>query len=556
MPTPAPSTPPPASILQAFLASCQRTPDKTCLVFGDERLSYRQLLDAALRWAGALRARGLRPGDRIGLYLENSPAFLAAYLGIQFAGGIVVLVNTQYRQVELRHILSDSGTRLCVTDPQGAQWLDVVADDLPGLETVVVMKDERPRTKDEAAAGESGIRLSSSVLRPLSSTDLLADAAPLVPVLPDPAATALLAYTSGPTGRSKGAMLTHRNLAANCWAVTRAWRWTADDRLLLTLPLFHVHGLCVGFHGTLLVGGTADLRRRFDAADVYDTLLQGETTMFFGVPTMYTRLIAEAEKRSGQSGGPGGTGRPNGSGRPAPLRLYVSGSAPLNVTTFEAFERLFGQRILERYGMSETIMNLTNPYDGERRPGTVGGPFPGQEARIVDVQTRRPILDETPGEIQVRGPHVFKGYWQRPEATAEAFGREGWFNTGDLGWRSADGYYTISGRARELIITGGYNVYPREVEEVLLTHPTVAEVAVLGLPDPEFGEQVVAAVVPSPAAGAAPDPESLIALCRAQLASYKKPRRVVFVDSLPRNALGKVQKHLLREHLESMPRAS
>ncbi|MGH2353765.1 MAG: AMP-binding protein, partial [Chloroflexota bacterium] len=228
-------------------------------------------------------------------------------------------------------------------------------------------------------------------------------------------------------------------------------------------------------------------------------------------------------------------------------------SAPLNVQTFEDFARLFGQRILERYGMSETIMNLTNPYDGERRPGTVGQPFPGQEARIVDTQTGEPILDQRPGEIQVRGPHVFKGYWRQPEATAAAFDAGGWFNTGDLGWRSADGYYTISGRARELIISGGYNVYPREVEEVLLTHPGVVEAAVVGLPDPDFGEQVVAAIVrqaPSGApAGPTPSAEELVDFCRDQLASYKKPRQVVFLDSLPRNALGKVQKHLLQQQL-------
>jgi malonyl-CoA/methylmalonyl-CoA synthetase len=218
------------------------------------------------------------------------------------------------------------------------------------------------------------------------------------------------------------------------------------------------------------------------------------------------------------------------------------------VQTFEDFTVLFGQRILERYGMTETIMNLTNPYDGERRPGTVGQPFPGQEARIVDVVTREPILDERPGEIQVRGPHVFKGYWHRPDATAEAFAPGRWFNTGDLGWRSADGYYTISGRARELIITGGYNVYPREVEEVLVTHPAVAEAAVLGLPDPEFGEQIVAAIVPS-ADCPPPAQDELVTWCRDRLASFKKPRRVVFVTTLPRNALGKVQKHVLREQI-------
>jgi len=356
---------------------------------------------------------------------------------------------------------------------------------------------------------------------------------------PAPHDVALLGYTSGTTGRSKGAMLTHANLMANSAAVTRAWHWTEQDRLLLTLPLFHIHGLGVGLNGALFTASTVDLRRGFDATDVIDTLTRGETTMFFGVPTMYTRLIAEARRRLAE-------GAPF---RVDTVRLFVSGSAPLTPQTFAEFEELFGQRILERYGMTETIMNLTNPYDGERRPGTVGMPFPGQEARIVDVRTRQPIPDGVIGEIQVRGPNVFAGYWRNPQATAEAFDAEGWFNTGDLGWRGADGYFVITGRARELIISGGYNIYPREVEEVLLDHPAVAEVAVVGLPDPEFGEQVVAVVVPTaqPRDGLE---QELIDWCRARLASYKKPRRVIFVATLPRNALGKVQKHLLQQQLQ------
>jgi malonyl-CoA/methylmalonyl-CoA synthetase len=216
---------------------------------------------------------------------------------------------------------------------------------------------------------------------------------------------------------------------------------------------------------------------------------------------------------------------------------------------FKEFEQVFGQPILERYGMTETIMNTPNPYNGERRAGTVGGPFPGQEARIVDVQSRQPLPDGETGEIEVRGPHIFKGYWQQPEATAEALSLNGWFKTGDLGWRSPDGYLTINGRARELIISGGYNVYPREVEEVLLQHPGVAEAAVFGLPHPDLGEQVVAAVVPAPGAVALSAPE-LADFCRTQLASFKKPRQVFVVESLPRNALGKIQKHLLRQQLE------
>jgi malonyl-CoA/methylmalonyl-CoA synthetase len=330
-------------------------------------------------------------------------------------------------------------------------------------------------------------------------------------------------------------MLLHRNLLSNVRAVTEAWRWTAADRLLLALPLFHTHGLMVGLHGTLYTGASVDLRRRFVASEALEALRDDAAlTMFFGVPTMYGRLLEEA-RRTGV--------------KPRSLRLMVSGSAPLSAQLFGEIEAAFGQRILERYGMTETIMNTTNPYEGERRPGTVGMPYPGQEARVVDVRTRQPVGAGETGEIEVRGPHVFAGYWRNAKASAEAFDAEGWFRTGDLGLRDADGYFHITGRARELIISGGFNVYPREVEEVLATHPGVAEVAVLGLPDPDFGEQVVAVVVP---ASGAPRPaaQELVDWCRDRLASFKKPRRVEFTEALPRNALGKVQKHVLRERLE------
>jgi malonyl-CoA/methylmalonyl-CoA synthetase len=313
--------------------------------------------------------------------------------------------------------------------------------------------------------------------------------------------------------------------------VCEAWRWTDEDHLLLTLPLFHTHGLMVGAHGTFFAGASAELWREFDAAGVYGTLLEGSFTMFFDVPTMYTRLIREAETRDE---------------RPRPLRLYVSGSAALSPNAFEEFERLFGERILERYGMTETGMNLTNPYDGERRPGTVGKPFPGQEARVVDLETREPLPAEEIGEIEVRGSHVFVGYRNRPDATEEVFDEDGWFRTEDLGFVSEDGYFTITGRTKELIISGGYNVYPREVEGVLEGCPGVTEVAVVGLPDEEFGEKVTAAVVRD-------DPdlteEEVKDFLQDELASYKKPRQVMFVDELPRNALGKVLKHEVREEL-------
>jgi malonyl-CoA/methylmalonyl-CoA synthetase len=512
------------AIVEAVFAHAEEEPERPALLYEHETISYGRLREDITRCADALRKIGLRTGERVALFLGNSPAFVVAYLGTHLAGGIVVLVNTQYRQVELSHILNDAAVRFCVTSAEGRETLRPLR--VPSLERVIVVGEPQSRSAGETPGNASYEQKDND----LDFAALLADAssqATFPPILAE--TSALLGYTSGTTGVAKGALLLHSNLLANIRAVTSAWRWTGHDRLLLVLPLFHAHGLMVGMHGTLFTGGSVVLRQKFDASDVLNTLKQDNNiTLFFGVPTMYIRLLAEAER----SGAP-----------ERALRLYVSGSAPLSAQVFADFERVFGQPILERYGMTETIMNLTNPYEGERRAGTVGGPFPNQEARVVDVQTRQPLPPGEIGEIEVRGPHVFAGYWQRPEATAEAFTRDGWFKTGDLGWCSADGYYTITGRARELIISGGYNIYPREIEDVLALHPAVAEVAVFGQPDPEMGEKVVAAIVRK--SGQSVDPSEIISFCRERLASYKKPREVVFVDVLPRNALGKVQKHLL-----------
>ena len=495
----------PASVVEAFVRHAREEPEKPCIFFEGDGWSYGRLLERAERFAAALGERGIARGERVALFLGNSPDFLAAYLGTHLAGAVVVPVNTAYKRAELGHIFEDSGARLCLTDAERRTEIEGLRTDLPDLETVV----------------EVGEGLE----------EMLGTAGPYELRLPDGEDLATIAYTSGTTGRSKGAMLLHRNLVANVAAVCEAWRWGPDDRLLLTLPLFHTHGLTVGAHGTLYVGASAELHRRFDADRVYDALLGGETTMFFGVPTMYARLLREARARDE---------------RPGPLRLYVAGSAPLSPGAFAEFEELFGERILERYGMTETGMNLTNPYEGERRPGTVGAPFPGQEARVVGVKGRDLLGPGEVGEIEVRGPHVFAGYWRRPDATEESLGADGWFRTGDLGSVSPDGYYTITGRAKELIISGGYNVYPREVEEVLEGCPGVAEVAVVGLPDEEYGEKVAAAVVRD-------DPgleaTKVIDFCRGDLAGFKRPREVVFLDELPRNALGKIQKHLVRDGL-------
>ena len=493
----------PASVVEALARHAERTPDKLCLRFEGEEWTYERLRERVEGFAVALRTWSLQPGDRVALFLENCPDFLAAYLGTHLDGGVVVPVNTQYRKVELRHIFADAGVRLCFTDAERRPELE--REDFPDLEAVI----------------EAGGELQA----------FLETGGPCEPELPEGDDLAVIAFTSGTTGRSKGAMLLHRNLVANAAAICSAWRWTAEDCLLLALPLFHTHGLMVGAHGTFFTGASAELHRRFGAARVYDALLEGRVTMFFGVPTMYMRLLREAEARGE---------------RPRPLRLYVSGSAPLSPQTFEEFEDLFGERILERYGVTETGMNLTNPYDGEHRPGTVGRSFPGQEARGVDIKTREPLSAGEVGEIEVRGPHVFAGYWNRPDATEESLDEDGWFRTGDLGSVGEDGYFTISGRLKELIISGGYNVYPREVEEVLEGCPGVSEVAVVGVPDPEYGERVVAAVVRD-APGLTS--ERVADRCREHLAGYKRPRRVVFVDAVTRNALGEVLKHEVRDRL-------
>ena len=481
------------SLIEKFLQHCQQTPDKRCVVFEGQTYSYADIRAMAAAWAGELRARGLQRGERVALFLDNGPKFISAYLGAQWAGGTVVLINTAYRQTELRHILRDAAPRFVVTDAQRNHEIKNLEFKIENLEFPLAVPFDFPSTIFSQFCDE----------------------------------VAIIAYTSGTTGKAKGAMLTHRNLAANVASVTEAWGWTSDDHLLLVLPLFHLHGLGVGFHGTIWAGASCELHPHFEVKTVYNRLLSGEPTMFFGVPTMYGRLLNEATKRDQ---------------KPPNLRLYVSGSAALSADTMLAFERVFGQRILERYGMTETVMNTTNPLHGERRPGTVGQPFPRQEARVVHVHTRQPLPADEDGEIEVRGAHVFAGYLNQPEASAECFTPDGWFKTGDLGRVSADGYFTITGRAKELIISGGFNIYPREVEEVLAMHPSIAEVAVVGRPDPDFGESVTAVVVSHDATLNADD---LITYCKNNLASYKKPRHIIFANSLPRNALGKVQKHLL-----------
>ncbi|MGH8975552.1 MAG: class I adenylate-forming enzyme family protein [Acidimicrobiia bacterium] len=440
---------------------------------------------ASRRVAGRFHRAGLRPGDRVLMSAAASAAYVTTHVAALRLGLVVVPANTAYREREVAHLVTDARPAAAVVDdPDRGAWVQRAA----GGDVVVT----GPGVDLPDGPG-AGLNLDAST----------------------PSDPALLGYTSGTTGAPKGAALSHANLLATTEAVRLAWRWSPDDRLVLALPLFHLHGLGVGLHGTLLAGGSAVLLPRFDAGAVLDVARDHDATLFFGVPTMYSRLAASSRLAELSR-----------------LRLCVSGSAPLPPELFRRVAAGCGQEPLERYGMTETGMNVSNPHDGERRPGTVGFPLPGVDLRLAGGGT---------GEILLRGPNVFAGYWRNPGATEEAFDG-GWFHTGDIGELDADGYLSIVGRERELIITGGLNVYPREVEDVLLTHPAVAEVAVAGVADDHWGEVVTAWVVPT---GAPPPPQALLDHAAGQLAAFKCPRAVHFVESLPRNALGKLLRHQL-----------
>ncbi len=447
------------------------------LEFQGQKLTFGEIDDRSNRMARLFIERGLRAGDRLCVYLANCLEMIDVYLACVKSGVIFVPVNILYREREIGHILAD-------VEPKAV----VAAEDLPGALNVW-----RPDELSRAAAAFPASRL---------------------PVALDGDATAAIVYTSGTTGASKGAILTHNNFAANGVNLVTCWKISETDRFLLPLPLFHVHGLGNGLHTWLIAGCRMRLLRRFDRETAAPTFLDFRPTLFFGVPTMYVRLLETAPDSAREIG--------------SFMRLFVSGSAPLPAQVLAEFRALFGHVILERYGMTETFMNLSNPYTGERRPGTVGLPLPGVSAKLIG------------GELYVRGPNVFSGYWKREDATEAAF-VDGYFRTGDLAVRSEDGYYTLQGRKSDVIISGGFNIYPREIEEFLEEQPGIAEAAVTGEPDRTRGEVPVAYVVINEGF----DPVVVAAACRASLASFKVPRRFVVVDKLPRTALGKVQKHLL-----------
>ena len=450
------------------------------------------------RLAKVLHARGLRRGDRLAFLLANRLEIVDLWIACVKLGIIVVPINVLYQHREIRHIVHDAVPNAIITAP--ARFADLPDDSAAW--------DVDEMTRDASL-------LDDTVERPSIVRDTICHA-------DTPAA---LVYTSGTTGASKGAALTHGNFASNALVLNASWGMHAGDRLLCTLPLFHVHGLANAVHSWLITGGHLKLVERFEASRAVEWFTQYQPTVFFGVPTMYVRLLdidAVTARRIGEQ-----------------TRLFVSGSAPLPAHVHDAFHEKFGHVILERYGMTETLMNVSNPYIGERRAGTVGLPLPLTAVRIVDDEGND-VADGTSGELWVKGPNVCAGYWRRPDATDAAF-RDGWFRTGDIGVRAHDGYITLEGRRSELIISGGFNIYPREIEELLMEQPGIREATVIGIPDPARGEVPVAYLVCDDSV----DTTTLAVTLRSQLASFKIPRAFVKIDALPRTALGKVQKHLL-----------
>jgi malonyl-CoA/methylmalonyl-CoA synthetase len=478
-----------------------------------ERYCYADLERETARLASYLTGLGIARGERIAVQVEKSPQALFLYLACLRAGLVYLPLNSAYQEGEVSYFLENAGPKVVVAQPKSMRWLRPIADRL-GIEHVFSLDEDGQGTLTDGAAKAA----SRFVTVDSTANDLAA-----------------ILYTSGTTGRSKGAMITHRNLSSNAEVLHRFWGFEPQDVLLHSLPLFHVHGLFVACHCVLMNGSGMIFHRKFDANAVLRDLPRA--TVFMGVPTYYTRLLGEA-----------------GFDREAcrHMRLFISGSAPLLSETFSAFQRRTGHAILERYGMTETGMLTSNPLDAEHIGGTVGVALPGVSVRIVDDENRELPADEV-GHIQVKGENVLSGYWCMPEKNKEEFTSDGYFRTGDMGKVDAKGYFSIVGRSKDLVICGGYNVYPKEIELLIDELPDVVESAVIGLPHPDFGEAVVAVVVPK-VGGNGLTEEAVIASLRQRLANFKVPKRVYFVADLPRNAMGKVQKNELRKRFSEPQR--
>ena len=475
-----------------------------------ESLTHDQFLSLASQMANGLLSLGLKPGERMAVQVEKSPQALALYAAAVQSGIVFLPLNTAYTADECAYFIQDSGASFVVCDPKVEAALSAIA------------KQQHAQILTLDGHGKGSLM---SLAEQQSSN-------------PNPVARqgddlAALLYTSGTTGRSKGAMLSHDNLLSNAKTLIHTWQFTEDDHLIHALPIFHTHGLFVASNIALLAGCPMTFMAKFDLDHIFATL--PHATAMMGVPTFYTRLLDDARltKNAAQN-----------------MRLFISGSAPLLAETHNQFEQRTGHKILERYGMTETNMNTSNPYDGARRAGTVGLPLHGVDLRICDAETGDILPQGDIGIIEVKGPNVFSGYWNMPEKTAEEFREDGFFITGDLGQIDQDGYVSIVGRNKDLIISGGYNIYPKEIELLLDAQEGVKESAVIGIPHADFGETVIGILTPEN--NQKIDPDKVMDSVRASLARFKHPAKLIIIDALPRNSMGKVQKNILRQDYQSI----
>jgi malonyl-CoA/methylmalonyl-CoA synthetase len=504
------------NLFDTFAAKMRERADADFITTRDgRRYRYTDALNQSAQLAGALTELGVKQGDRVAVQVDKSPEAILLYLACLRIGGVYLPLNTGYTGDEIRYFLNDAEPALFVCRPKVEDEARALAAETgcPAVATLGSAADGTlMQTAHQAAPRDDIVTLGERDL-------------------------AAILYTSGTTGRSKGAMLTHSNLASNAATLVKAWHFSADDRLIHALPIFHTHGLFVACNVTLMAGASMLLLPKFDADVILAELPHGSVMM--GVPTFYTRLVQDERLTPDVT---------------AHMRLFVSGSAPLTAETHEAFEAKTGHAILERYGMTETNMNLSNPYEGARRAGTVGMPLPGVEMRITNRETDDEVPSGEIGMLQIRGPNVFIGYWRMPEKTREELLDDGFFITGDLAMVDEQGYVHIVGRDKDLVISGGYNVYPKEIEQVIDELDQVVESAVIGLPHPDFGEGVTAVVVRKSAAEL--EEAAVIDHLDGRLAKYKQPKRVFFVDELPRNTMGKVQKNELRKQFQDTYRTA
>ncbi|ASJ73928.1 malonate--CoA ligase [Granulosicoccus antarcticus] len=492
------------TIFDMFEASCQACADKALFERpGQSSISYQEAMVQARQLASVLKDLGVKPGDRVAAQVDKSVEAILLYLACLQTGGVFLPLNTAYTGTEIDYFLNDAEPRLFVC-------------------TLASFDEHSKRATSSMAVESLGSDADGTLMA------LAAKAQPLTEVMARSSEdAAAILYTSGTTGRSKGAILTHGNLASNCESLIDAWRFESTDRLIHALPIFHTHGLFVACNMALATGATMIFLTRFDVDELID--LMGSSTVLMGVPTFYTRLLKSSRLTHEATQG---------------MRLFTAGSAPLSAEEHATFQERTGHAILERYGMTETCMITSNPYDGERRPGAVGMPLPGVEVRIADRESGAALPQGEIGAIEVRGPNVFLGYWRMPEKTASEFRDDRFFITGDLGLIDADGYLRIVGRDKDLVISGGYNVYPKEVESLIDELPEVVESAVIGVAHPDLGEGVTAVVVVRP--GMSLDATQIKEALSDKLARYKQPKQVFVVEELPRNVMGKVQKNELR----------